>query len=381
MNTLQQFIKLFLGWLKRLQKPTAEATIQQPEPIADAQALPQTPVIPSPQEMEPQNPAPVVTLPPSGSTPVAQQDSEPLGQVPAQVHRKVMMVVFNPRVPSEGNAPLIDMLGFMDPYKLAQGLIADLKDVSFGYVNFEIADRRDINELPRKNDGFTYSPESYIDCYRRMGGYHKPDEVDYHHIIMDNQIIEVVRNGTIDEVWLFGPPFSGFYESVMAGSDSFFCNAPPLQEMSDLPRRMIFMGFNYERGVGEMLEAMGHRAEDCIKYAYRRRFGDLNLWERFTRIDMTHPGEAEMGTVHYAPNSLHAYEWGSHREVRSRCDTWNAFPKLDGEPRMVDCREWGEGDIRLHHLWWMRHFPHQTGQVSGISANWWKYVADPNTIK
>jgi hypothetical protein len=379
MITIQQIFKLILGWLKRFQRPTPETTFQPPETLTDAQ--PQTPAIPSPQEVEPLNPEPVVTAPPPGWVPIAQQESEPLGQVPAPVHRKVLMLIFNPRVPSEGNAPLIDVLDFKDPVVLAQGLIEDVREASFGYANFEIVDRREINELPRKNDGFTYTPESYIDCYRHMGGFHKPDEVDYFQIIKEQRIIEEVRSGTIDEVWMFAPPFSGFYESTMMGPDSFFCNAPPLQVANDTQRRVILMGFNYERGVGEMLEAMGHRAEDCIKAAYRRRFGNLNLWERYTRIDMTHPGEAEMGTVHYAPNSLHAYEWGSHREVQSRCDNWNAFPKMDGEPRMVDCREWGDGDIRRHHLWWFSHFPHQTGQVSGISANWWKYVVDPNLVK
>ncbi len=379
MNTIQQFIKMVLSWLKRLQSPAVAIPPQAPEQPENSQN--QAPVVQTPVEVAPLSPEPVVTVPPPGWIPVTPQENEPLGQIPAPVYRKVLVVVFNPRVPSEGNAPLIEVLGFQDPMKLAQGLIEDLREVSFGYVNFEIVDQREVDELPRKNDGFTYSPESYIDCYRQLGGFHKPDEVDYFHIIKEQRIIEDVRNNIYNEVWLFAPPFSGFYESTMMGADSFFCNAPPLQVANEIQRRVIMMGFNYERGVGEMLEAMGHRAEDCIKYAYRRRFGNLNLWERFTRIDMTHPGEAELGTVHFAPNSLHAYEWGSHRQVLSRCDTWNAFPRLDGEPRMVDCREWGEGDIRRHHLWWMSHFPHQTGQVSGISANWWKYVADPNTVK
>ena len=47
---------------------------------------------------------------------------------------------------------------------------------------------------------------------------------------------------------------------------------------------------------------------------------------------------------------------------------------------MVDAREWGSGDIREHHRWWLRHFPHLQGESGGIAWNWWQYVIDPNTV-
>jgi hypothetical protein len=37
-----------------------------------------------------------------------------------------------------------------------------------------------------------------------------------------------VARGEIDEIWLFGGPYFGFYESRMAGPGAFWCNAPPL---------------------------------------------------------------------------------------------------------------------------------------------------------
>ena len=53
---------------------------------------------------------------------------------------------------------------------------------------------------------------------------------------------------------------------------------------------------------------------------------------------------------------------------------------LSGDPRIVDCREWGNGDIRQHHLWWLRHFPHIIGESNGIAHNWWQYMIDPNLV-
>ena len=62
-------------------------------------------------------------------------------------------------------------------------------------------------------------------------------------------------------MWLWGFPYAGYYESIMAGPGAFWCNAPALKETGQAQRRFIIMGYNYQRGVGEMLENLGHRAE------------------------------------------------------------------------------------------------------------------------
>ncbi|NJM42494.1 MAG: DUF11 domain-containing protein [Anaerolineae bacterium] len=53
----------------------------------------------------------------------------------------------------------------------------------------------------------------------------------------------------------------------------------------------------------------------------------------------------------------------------SACDNWYRFPDLSGTPRTVDSSEWGGGDIRAHHKWWFRHFPHLTGSSGGTLSN------------
>jgi hypothetical protein len=141
------------------------------------------------------------------------------------------------------------------------------------------------------------------------------------------------------------------------------------------------MGFNYERQVGQMLEAHGHRAESIMDYVYRNKKGEANLWKRFSRYDKTHPGQAEVGIVHYAPNSQKDYDWGNKMKVMSRCDNWLNFPDLSGPPKQVDDSQWGRGDTRLHHLWWFKRFPHIAGVSDGISHNWWEYVTDPNRVR
>jgi len=184
-----------------------------------------------------------------------------------------------------------------------------------------------------------------------------------------------------------------------------------LPNTTHVARRFCVMGFNYERGVGEMLENLGHRAESIMEHVFtgtpeqvppgggaswaarlRRWLGlgadetessgapavDLrsNLWKRFIRCDKTHPGAAQCGNVHFAPSSQRDYDWGNPRPVMSGADDWLNYPQLTGAMRLMHAGDWGGGDIRAHHVWWMQRFPHAPGETpNGRPHNWWRAVA------
>jgi hypothetical protein len=114
--------------------------------------------------------------------------------------------------------------------------------------------------------------------------------------------------------------------------------------------------------------------------AFETLDGDANFWQRFTRYDKIAPGEAEVGTVHYAPNSERDYDWNNPRLVPSNCYDWYNFPDFKGDLRQVNATEWGNGDTRAHHLWWLKHIPNVAGRINGIHNNWWQYIIDPNCI-
>jgi hypothetical protein len=141
------------------------------------------------------------------------------------------------------------------------------------------------------------------------------------------------------------------------------------------------MGFNYERGVGPMLESFGHRVESHLRHAWRHKQGEHNLWEQFIRYDKTSPGQANCGWMHYAPNSKTDYDWGNPDRVLSNCDDWLNFPEFRGITRLVNCRDWGDGDMRAHHKWWFRRLPNAPGSTGGLSNNWWWYGVDPNAVR
>jgi hypothetical protein len=298
---------------------------------------------------------------------------------PIAVTRKVLMITHNPVLRTQGDRTLKDYFGWNDPDSLAMGYAADVRECSHGYANFEVVERLVVDGYPLKADGFRYNEQSYLEAWRTHN-FHNPDGVDYLQLVREFNLIARINSGQIDEVWLFGHPYGGYWESIMAGPGAFWCNASPLIGTEQANRRFVIMGFNFERGVGEMLEDLGHRAESILGKVFERSQAESNLFERFTRYDQKHPNRAECGTVHFAPNSVRDYDWGNTTRVLSGCDTWLRFPDLNGETRVVDSREWGNGDIRAHHKWWLSHFPHVQGKTNGISWNWWDYVVDPNLV-
>jgi hypothetical protein len=292
---------------------------------------------------------------------------------------RVLVLNFAPVLQSQGGQTLQQVCGWNDPRHLAEGYIADLAECSGGYVRYQVVKWRDADTYPLKQDGFRYTDRSYMRCRAGQAAWHQPDAVDYHVIFEQYDIPLRVNEGEIDEVWLFGFPYAGFWESTMAGRGAYFCNSGPVEGVRT-SRIFVTMGFNYERGVGEMLESFGHRVESIMRRVYGSWDAlETHAWNRFTLHERVAPGRAACGNVHFAPNSERDYDWGNRRPVWSTCDDWLNYPHLTGQRRRVDCAEWGNGDIRAHHRWWFERFPRRTGRANGVAFNWWQYVIDPNT--
>ncbi|OGM84372.1 hypothetical protein A2376_01755 [Candidatus Woesebacteria bacterium RIFOXYB1_FULL_47_31] len=191
----------------------------------------------------------------------------------------------------------------------------------------------------------------------------------------DYSICEKRNNGEIDEVWIFGGPWFGYYESRLAGPGAFWYNSPSLTGTT-CQKLLPIMAFNYERGVSEMIEDMGHRFESVLDYVFGGRQANKNtLWSRFALRDIDLAGEAGCGNIHFGPNSTTDYDWGNTRSVQSSCNDWSNFPNLTGAKQNMSCSEWG-CDGYGFKKWWLRHLPKAGGKTSGKLNNWWKYAAD-----
>jgi len=300
---------------------------------------------------------------------------------PQQTFLKTLVIVYDPVVDKASGKKLSEFMRWHSVEELGKGFMSDILQASGGLVHYQIIQRVDVDAFPAKVDGSIYDAETYLSVMRGETPPHNPSEVDYQAIFKRFNILQRVAKNEIDEVWIFNFPHAGFYESVMGGPGAFWCNAPPLKNTDAAKRRFIVMGFSYERGIGEMLENMGHRAESIMEKTFEGSTGDANLWSRFTRYDQIAPGKAALGNVHFAPNSVRDYDWNNPSVVLSECDDWlYNFPNFKGDVREVSADEWGNGDIRKHHVWWLSHFPKAKGRANGISHNWWQYIANPNNV-
>ncbi len=320
----------------------------------------------------------------------------PLDDSLKTLNPRVLLLIFDPIVDAATGERLVQHRNWNRVDDLVAGYIADVRECSGGLVNYQVANRIVVDEFPEKVDGFQYNAASYLAQLSNPSLAHDPDGMNYQKIVDQFNLIQRVANNEFDEVWMFGGPSFGFYESRMVGKGAFWCNAPELPNTSG--RRFVMMGFSYERGVGEMLEDLGHRAESVLarvfgmegflNWAYdvnrnpnqydSAKLAGSNLFARFICYDHIAPQRANVGLMHFAPNSLQNYEWGSGTPVLSCAEDWLKFPNLPNPPsyRTVNCSDWGNGEIRAHHKWWFNRMPKVAGNTNGILNNWWYYFVE-----
>ena len=296
------------------------------------------------------------------------------------VSPRVLVVVIDPIIDPATGEKLTQRMKWNRPEDLISGFIADVLEISGGLARYQIVQRIEVNDFPVMTDGFQYAPQAYLSVLKGTNPAHKPDTVNYQTFLDRHKILQLVSTNQIDEVWVFGFPYAGFYESTMGGVGAFFCNSEPLKNTSSCNRRFVIMGFSNERGVGEMLHSFGHRAESIMQQVYLRVAASANLWQRFTRYDKTSPGQAHVGTIHFPPNGERDYDYNNARIVSSFCDDWYNFPNFKGTLKQVNNTEWGGGEIRVFTKWWFKHLPKVGGRTNGIANNWWQYILDPNRV-
>jgi hypothetical protein len=315
------------------------------------------------------------------------------------VSPRVLVINFDPIVDDHGTR-LTERMGWNNVDGLIQGFIADMKEVSYGLVNYQYdsANRIDVNEIPHKVDGFQYSVPAYLAMMKDEKTHHDPDGVDYHRIVNDYHLIDRVMSDQIDEVWMFGGPYFGFWESHMVGKNAIWCNSSPLANTDQCTRRFVIMGFNYQRGVAEMLHDIGHRMESIMAYVFdsfdtlqnaynavdpkvqppvtpARFLNPRNDFERFMLYEKIAPGRAQVGLIHTPPNADKDFDWQNMNVASSSADDWLAYPNLQGTRRMINCTEWGgSADGYAYTKWWFKRVPHVKDNKNGISNNWWKYT-------
>jgi hypothetical protein len=186
-------------------------------------------------------------------------------------------------------------------------------------------------------------------------------------------------SGIIDEVWVYGSPYTGMWESQLMGPTGFWWNSTPITDVN-FKKLLSVMGLNFERGVAEGIHSFGHRMESAVWHVYGRwnhAAPDPNDWELFTQIDKDFPGEGHVGNIHYPVNGTSDYDYDNLKNVASRADNWLRYPYLFDFVDTVGRKTWGGWDYQRNYIkWWYERIPRYKGIKNGILNNWWAYFVD-----
>jgi hypothetical protein len=302
------------------------------------------------------------------------------------VTRRVLVVVFEPHEPVSG-APLWQAAGYEDPDTLTAAALEWWAETSEGRLEYVVVETLRVDDFPIKADGFDYDYGGWQEVMADPATAHQPDQVDYDAIIAATDLCARANAGDVDELWMFGGPYFGFAESALAGPGAFPYNGPSFAENA-CARLLPIMGFNYERGLPELLHDFGHRAEATLTQVFGGWAEDRmrHDWDRFGLVAAQSPsfGYSGCGSVHYPPNATADYEYDRTAPEASYCDAFLAYPALPADlaaaTAPVGCDAWGcteDGYLR----YWFQHLPHVPGVTGSVANDWWAYFVDPNRAR
>ena len=236
---------------------------------------------------------------------------------------KVLLIDFRPpAIPQEWRSAI----------SLAEELIEGMIQISHKVLIFKLAAKLELQTYPVLTNGLQYNDTTWAKtmqddktAVRDANGNFVL--ADYQRILQDYKILQGIQNLQIDEVWIFGGPYFGFYESRMVGKGAFWCNAPALEQTG---RRFIMMGFNYQRGLQEMVHSFGHRAESILA----RQFDSQEFQNKLYKHQPTPAPKNEFeqwlldhGTVHSTPGGA---DYGQN-EI-----SWATALKPEWWPSIID---------------------------------------------
>lgn len=317
------------------------------------------------------SPSPTITASSGSSGGISLSSDEP-------ITRNVMVIDFNPIIESRGGERLRTVTGWNDPITLENQYIQDIRSASGGYLNYQIVKLLgNLDTYPAKGNGYIFTDDAYLKALSGSPDANAQAIIDYRKLIKDYGVCDLVNRGEVNELWLWGGPWFGYWEAAMAGPNAFVTNAPPITGTS-CTKSLHVMGFSYERGNPEMLEDFGHRVEGTMRNFFGGWFAGANTdWDKFTKGRAFHPNDGAFpygcGSVHEPFNAGGAYDWSNTSVVNTVCDGWLRYPPAPTNIQPLSCTTWGCSGYG-YLKWWLGHLPKVTGENNGKLNNWWKYL-------
>jgi len=313
-----------------------------------------------------------------------------------RMNKKVHLVIYDPKIDGKS---IVQYYGWSNPRILTNGVINFFKKTSGNTLNFQIVKTTVVNDFPEKiattgGEGdfrgrpFKYTSETYKECMKDTTKCFMPDEVNYISMIDSVKACEDLNAGRIDELWIWGGPYFGIYESHLVGRDNntyFYNSSPTYYQKCSKP--LPIMGFNYERGEGETIHNFVHRAESAIKYVFGDWRGEMTTgWNRFSLHNRDINNFAACGNGHFTPmGTKEEYIYDPKTTVRSNCHEFKNYPAINHEYKNITCAEWGCTEMGYYE-YWFSNLPRNKGtnydnySKKNVLNNWWIYVFTPTSV-
>ena len=316
----------------------------------------------------------------------------PAGEAPDKVGLgsqtvNVIVINFDPVLKTRQNLKLHEYMKWSDPWQLTEKMVEDARLASAGYVDYRVVEKIEHDGFTTFRNGFTYTEKAFLKMWENDRASANKGMTSFKWLFTQFDLAAKIKAKDVREIWLWGAPYMQWDElhwKTPGDKIPYPTDNPWFYRPYDIPevgRTIWIMGWNYERGEGEMLESYCHRIESVLALTVgqgvwdHQRHGD-NAWNRFTRVDKDFPGEAEVGSVHYAPNSKSDYDWNNTNAVWTYADDWLSYPKLPRQKQRLNAVSGGWNGIVHHHRWWMNHLPHNPGASAGFYSNWWQYIVN-----
>jgi hypothetical protein len=303
------------------------------------------------------------------------------------VTKRVIVINFDPVLKTRNNLKLHEYLKWSDPWQLTAKMVEDARKSSHGFVNYEVIEKVNYDGFPQFRNGFTYTEQAFLEMWEKDRSKADKSMTSFKWLFEKFDLAAKVKSGDVSEIWLWGAPYMQWDElhwKIPGDRIPYQTENPWFYRPYDIPdqgRTIWVMGWNYERGEGEMLESYCHRIESVLSLTVGQGKWDPgkytnNIWNQFSRVEKDFPGASEVGTVHYAPNSKSDYDWSNTNRVWTFADDWLSYPNLPRQKKFQNAQDGGWDGITRHHLWWMMHLPHAPGTSNGFYNNWWQYVVN-----
>lgn len=301
-------------------------------------------------------------------------------------HAKVIVLIYDPVLPSAGGKPLIEHLHGTDPIEASRILVDVVREASWGYINYEIVDVIRVDGYPKKVDGFQYDEAKYLEARRTKEW--QPASSSYRGFFEEHGLLDRFQKEEITELWVWGADGFHFDEFAMYIPNRYARFGPtenpwlyrPYDIPTELGRTTWVMGFNVEVGVDNMIHSYAHRIESMAALALADGVWDTKTardpWNVFSYLETDHPGTpSQVGNCHVPPNGQSGYDYNNPRRVDSWAWYWWRYPDVRGAPAPISSRAWGKNQFG-YMKWLLERVPKFAGYTSFGYNNWWVYIAN-----